>query len=348
MDRYWGELENVASRQPPAGARVICALPRSAPAVSRRARRLLRAMHKYLVYPLRARLLAADLAHVLDHSYAHLLDFLPRGMRKVVTVFDLVPLRDPSGMTPGQIRRFSRTIRSIQRADVAICASRETAQDLHRLAGVSETCIEIVHPGIDLEKFGTPAGEFPGMRLLPQEARILLSVGSDEPRKNLKILPEILAPLRDRFRSGRWCLVRAGAHLRDPLRSDLLSILGPSGFMEFGPTFGRALLGLYQRASVFLMPSTLEGFSFTMMEAMAAGVPVLTQRSSTNPEVGLDAVPYFDPGDCAAATDLLDRLMTDEPWRQEWARRGRARVEGLTWETHWDRLRSIYGRLLRA
>ena len=340
MDRYWRELQRQAAVSPLENAHIFCPLG-DAPVESRRAGALRRALSKYLLYPCKASRLRADLVHLLDHSYAHLLRRLPRGVRSIATAFDLVPLVDARGLSAAQVRRFRETVRNLSRADLVIAMSQQTERDLIRLAGVAPERIRVVYPGTDLAAFAKPAGDFPSLRSLPAEAKLLLSVGDTGPRKNLPFLLHALAPLSEEFQQGRCCLVRAGKKMEPELAEKFRQLLG-RGFTELGPRFGGELIALYQRATVFLMPSTLEGFSFTMMEAMAAGVPVVANRVSTNPEVGHDAVLYHENGDAAGAANQIAALLRDERLRREYRSRGETRVAMLTWENHWQAVKECY------
>jgi glycosyltransferase involved in cell wall biosynthesis len=344
MDRYWHELQRQAAASPVEDGRIFCPLG-NAPAESHRAGPLRRALFKYLLYPWKASRLRADLVHLLDHSYAHLLPRLPRGVRSIATAFDLVPLADPRGLSEAQVRRFRKTVRNLSLADRVIAMSQQTERDLIRLAGVAPEKIRVIHPGTDVAAFAKRVDHFPSQASLPPDARLLLSVGDTGPRKNLPFLLDALAPLREDFRAGRCCLVRAGKLMEPGLAEDFRQLLG-RGFLELSPRFGEELIGLYQRATVFLMPSTLEGFSFTMMEAMAAGVPVVANRISTNPEVGHDAVLYHENGDAAGAALQIKTLLQDEGLRQEYKSRGLARVAELTWERHWHAVKASYRAVL--
>ena len=347
MDRYWRELESLEARESVPQAQVTAALPYAAPIVSKSAPRLLKAIDKNLLYPLRVRRVRADVVHILDHSYAHLLQHVAPGIKTMVTVFDLVPLLDRTGLNDRQVERFRRTVQCIAKADMAVSVSKQTAGDLERYAGVAADQIEVVYPGTDLATFTTAQAPCKSEQLLPKGAKTVLSVGSTVGRKNLASLPHMLAPISALFQSGECCLVRVGQRLDAGLASELLQLLGPKGFVELGPVFGSDLARLYQLAHVFLMPSTLEGFSFTMMEAMAAGAPVLTNRLSTNPEVGKDAVPYYEEGDYQTASRLLHQLLTDEEVRKDWSQRARARAAELSWSAHWLGIRNLYQKLLQ-
>lgn len=344
MDRYWRELQRQAAASPPEDVRIFCPLG-NAPSESRRAGALRRALYKYLLYPRKVSRLRADLVHVLDHSYAHLLRSVPRGVRSIATAFDLVPLLDSRGLSQTQVDRFRRTVQHLSRADLVIAMSQQTERDLIRLAGVAPERIRVIYPGTDVAAFSKRVGDFPSLAALPTDARLLLSVGDTGPRKNLPFLLDALAPLRDDFREARCCLLRAGKLMQPELAEKFRHLLG-RGFMELGPRFGQELIGLYQRATVFLMPSTLEGFSFTMMEAMAAGVPVVANRISTNPEVGLDAVLYHEDGNATGAAAQIKALLQDERLRQEYRSRGLARVAELTWEKHWSAVKISYRSVL--
>jgi glycosyltransferase involved in cell wall biosynthesis len=65
---------------------------------------------------------------------------------------------------------------------------------------------------------------------------------------------------------------------------------------------------------------------------MARGVPVACSDRASLPEVSGDAAVLFDPGDQAAVTDALRRVLGDEALAAELVRRGHARVRQFTWE----------------
>lgn len=93
------------------------------------------------------------------------------------------------------------------------------------------------------------------------------------------------------------------------------------------------LLGLYQGAELFFMPSLYEGFGFPVLEAMDSGVPVLAARSGSLPEVGGDAVLYCDGNSVDAMADAIGSVLSDAALRAELASRGRLRARRFTWES---------------
>jgi glycosyltransferase involved in cell wall biosynthesis len=92
------------------------------------------------------------------------------------------------------------------------------------------------------------------------------------------------------------------------------------------------LEGLYAAAACFVFPSLAEGFGQPVLEAMERGVPVATSDASSLPEVGDDAVLYFDPLDVAAIADAIRTLLADRSIAERLAAAGRARAREFSWE----------------
>jgi len=130
------------------------------------------------------------------------------------------------------------------------------------------------------------------------------------------------------------------------LEQEIRDVIGSENFVQLGLRHGEEVVSLFQSASVFLMPSTLEGFSFTMMEAMAAGVPVVANRASTNPEVGQEAVAYYSNGDLREAANAIRRILEDSEYAGRLREAGLQRVRQLSWANHWRGVKAIYAELL--
>jgi alpha-1,3-rhamnosyl/mannosyltransferase len=88
----------------------------------------------------------------------------------------------------------------------------------------------------------------------------------------------------------------------------------------------------YRRAGVFAFPSLDVGFGMPVLEAMAAGVPVLTSSRSALPEVAGDAALLADPEDGDAVTAGLQRITEDAGLRAELVARGLVRASEFTWD----------------
>jgi glycosyltransferase involved in cell wall biosynthesis len=343
MDRYWRELHAISCATPPVNLSIHSVLPVAPPQRSARAPRWRRMLDKYLVYPLRARAEQSRLCHVLDHSYAHLLRCLPQSARKIVTVFDLVPLEDPSSLSSAQVARFLSTVGHLRSADHLISISEETKKKLGSFLGIPEERVTVVLPGTDFATFQQPASETnPTRQKLARLPKVIFSVGSAIPRKNLHSMPAIFAHMRGHFQSKSCCFVRAGERLPEALRLEIIAITGEEGFIELGPLFGDDIIAAYQSARALIFPSTLEGLTFVIPEAMSAGCPVVTNTMTANPEAAGTAGLYYQEGDSVAAAQQLLSLLENDSVHAQKRTQGIERARSLTWRNHFDSLIDIY------
>ncbi len=352
MDRYWRELERQRQRASGDGrpAVEIHSPLGPPPAQSQRGPRWSRVWQKYVWYPWQAavwsRQARVDTVHVLDHSFAHLLARVPHRVRKIATVHDLAPLRDPSDLSASQFRRFRKTVDHLHRADLVLADSRHSADEAVALLGLDPAKMRVLLLGVHAGTFapGSVADRVPpSLALLPGRA-VVLSVGHVIGRKNLQILPEVFRQLRQRDGLDRLTLLRVGAPLPDALRDELRAVLGSDGLMELGRIPDAELAAAYGCASALIFPSRQEGFGFPVLEAMAAGCPVVCTNVTSLPEVGGEAALYFGPDDPVAAAEHLRVLLTDPAERAARIDAGRKQAASLSWERHYERLLAIYRR----
>lgn len=99
------------------------------------------------------------------------------------------------------------------------------------------------------------------------------------------------------------------------------------GFVE-----DEKLIGLYQRAAALVQPSLMEGFGLTGLEAMAAGCPVLSSKSSCLPEIYGRAALYFNPLEVNDLEEKLRRILKSKKLRRKLIKKGKKQVEKYSWK----------------
>jgi glycosyltransferase involved in cell wall biosynthesis len=159
----------------------------------------------------------------------------------------------------------------------------------------------------------------------------VLAVGTLEPRKNLPRLVEAYASLPSALREAHPLVVVGARGWRTAATLESLRSLGEQCRM-LDHVSDEELAELYRRCAVFCYPSLGEGFGLPVLEAMAAGAPVVTSNVSSLPEVGGDAVEYVDPRSAQSIATGLARLLESPERRAELASRGRARAAGFSWD----------------
>lgn len=174
------------------------------------------------------------------------------------------------------------------------------------------------------------AGEAPEPEL-PEG--FVLSVGTLEPRKNLETLLEAWARLRRR-RGDAPALVLAGKFgwKSEALRRRVEDAAAAGWLLHLGYVDEAALAALYRRARLFVFPSRYEGFGLPVLEAMAAGVPVVASDLPVLRELAGDAVLYAPPLNPEAWVRRAEELLDDADRTRHLAAAGRARAERFTWE----------------
>lgn len=268
------------------------------------------------------------------------------GMRTALMVYDLIPLLDPASYLDTYSRGdrwmwSSRLPRRWREADLVFASTREVARTARELAGVAESALRVVHPGVDHLPLGSTTEACAGI-----DQPFFLYVGAVEPRKNVERLVHAFARLRA-AEHGNALLVLAGpmAPFRVRMVERWASEAGVSGGVRIlGRVDDATLQALYRDCLAFAFPSLMEGFGLPPLEAMRAGAPVLAARASCMPEVlGPDAL-WVDGTDVADIASGLSRLASDPGLRARLSAAGPDRAALYSWA---DSGRAIAGHLVR-
>ena len=286
-----------------------------------------------------ARALSPDLVHT-GHPNATPLGEL--GCPRVTTCHDLIRLRFPEqhsdwrdGYRVGRERLDHRRYHS---ASHVIAVSETTANDLVTLLGVPAQKISVVYNGVDVERWSNEPGADDAavrQRLGLSELSYVLCVGAAGWRKNQDRMLAALAFARRRMPDSDVRLVWA-ARLDFASQLDLRRRAlehGVSGALKLvGYVSDSELAALYRGAVAQLFASRAEGFGYPVVEAMAAGCPVITSDRSSLAEIAGDAAILVDPEDAPAIADAIVALASSEGERQRLSRAGTARARHFALE----------------
>ena len=313
--------------------------------------------HKYAArqffYPWRVKREAkrADLVHILDHSYAHMLTSA-RKRPVVVTVHDLMPvivLRSPTdGWREGVRNRFLRqALKALRQADAYIVGTEWLKQELATWLG-DDRRIRVIPFGVDRAFFGeSQSARERGRRdwRIPDDAFVVLHVGSTVDRKNVPLVINTVARLRQHADAyllqvgGRFTTEQEQLIDRLDLRRAVRMVAAADE-----TTLRRA----YRASDVLLFPSLYEGFGFPVLEAFASGLPVVTSGAGGLKEVGGDAAVVVEGRDPAAYVQALDELSEDADRREELIEKGWTRARQFTWQKTAESTAKVYREHLKA
>lgn len=304
------------------------------------ASRIRRLWARHVKYPIRLRAdRHTDVYHILDHSYADLTHRIRQSAGVVCTVHDILPLLDPGGLSEAQVKRFRSRVACLAKADRILCDSDFTRKSVTEQLGIPVKRMETVLLGVDDGFFDADSERWHG-KPLPVDRKALLVVGSSINRKNLVSIPSVIGALGHRRRE--YAVVKVGQILPPATKEELADLLGEGGVVELGYVPEKSLPHVYAASFALLFPSLLEGFGFPLLEAMAAGCPVVSSNRSSLPEVGGDAACWYDPDEPKEAAAALWRLATEENFRTEMIAKGKIRAREMSWERHAARVYEIY------
>jgi glycosyltransferase involved in cell wall biosynthesis len=226
-------------------------------------------------------------------------------------------------------RRSRAYLRLTERHAVGVCRlliapSQATRQDLVQLYSADPDRIVVVPEGGGVARGRKAAGDQRRLHELGVEPPFVLHVGRIERRKN-----QTAALAAVEAASGLRLVCVGAVHDREIAarlrRSPWCRVLGSVSDAD------RDLL--YRTAMALIFPSLYEGFGLPVLEAMAAGLPVICPRTSSLPEVGGDVPLYVEsPHDVDAMAIALRRLGSAPSLRSTLASRGRRRAASFTWD----------------
>jgi glycosyltransferase involved in cell wall biosynthesis len=228
---------------------------------------------------------------------------------------------------------------AISRADTVLTVSNYSRQCLTQFLGIPRERIRVMY-------------EASSSRFRPVEAGAavapyILYVGGISPNKNLATLIRAYHALEARQRGVKLFLV--GDYNSDGFKgcytqlTELITSLHLAGDVHFlGYVPDEDLCALYNRASLFAMPSLDEGFGLPAVEAMACGIPVVVSTGNSLAEVVADAGVTIDPHDCTALTAAMDRILSDDDYASDLRRRSLRRAEYFSWDAAAQRLLEVF------
>lgn len=224
----------------------------------------------------------------------------------------------PQAFRRQALRRRGLYKRSAERAALVLAPSESSKRDLERVYELDPERVRAIHLGVD-DRFRTAAEGDVRVRYGLGDGPLILFVGKLTKRRNLPNLVRAAAQLPDHL------LVVVGEdHVGLGLADD--ERLRVPGFVPDDD-----LPALYRAAEIFVYPSDYEGFGIPVLEAMAAGTPVVTLDNSSLAEVAGDAAVLLPNGGMDELAGAFRRLAADPALRADYAARGRERAAGFTW-----------------
>ncbi len=163
---------------------------------------------------------------------------------------------------------------------------------------------------------------------LPIKQPFIFYVGNAHPHKNVEGLIKTFLGLRRKYQYLQLVLSGQDHYFWQRVKKQYQH----EGIIYTGFISDEELVALYKGARAFVLPSFEEGFGIPLLEAMACGCPVVASNMASLPEVGGEAVIYFDPRDVDDIVEKISQVLNSEKIRKDLIGKGLKRYKLFSWE----------------
>ncbi len=269
--------------------------------------------------------------------------------KTTVTIHDLAFKQFPETFPKKDLRRLNLlTDLAVRKSDKIIAVSNSTKKDILKFyPEISEKKIKVIYHGFDAKVFKSNYLRATNQehnsvnksinKILKnynlQSTRYLLYVGAIQPRKNLKVLISAFEIFKNETGS-KIKLVLAGEQAwgwKETIKAIETSLFQEDIILTGKLNFDELAI-LYQNTSLFVLPSLYEGFGIPILEAMASNVPIISANNSSLPEVGGEAVEYFNEASSTELAEKIEKILSNEELREMMIERGKKQLQKFSWE----------------
>lgn len=280
---------------------------------------------------------------------------LPEEVNHIMVVHDIVPKLFPEYL--GNARKkyyWNSTEAAILKTNKILSVSRQTEKDLIKHLGIGPKKITVNY--IDAgENYKQAVSSVQSQKILKRyrlKPGYILAGGGLEVRKNVegvirayKILLE--ENKKRKFTNSLPKLVVYGKLIPRlaPLITDAekltkeLNLTRYVRLLDHVP--GKDMPAIFENSLMFVYPSFYEGFGLPVLEAMNQGVPIVTAKTTSLPEVGGDSVLYCDPQDTKDIAMVIKNVMLNKDLRATLSRRAKDRAQIFSWEKFVEKFLNI-------
>jgi len=242
------------------------------------------------------------------------------------------------GRSAFSVAYHAATSLAARSASALAVPSEAARRDLRRFYGIELPAQAVVPHGVGAQFFRVRPGSTPESRPQGLPERYILHVGAQRPHKNQRVLVQALAGLRHKHPGLGLVLVGQPDRRHPDELTGLIRTLGLDGQVRrYDRLDDQALLAVYAHAAVFGFPSLVEGFGLPVLEAMAAGLPVVASDAEAVREVTGRAAVIVPAREPRAWTRALDRVLSQPGLAPDLISRGRVQARRHSWAASAER-----------
>ena len=286
-----------------------------------------------------------NIFHSTDHYVPRL-----RNVPVVATIHDAIPFEHSEWFG---IRRsiYHRVLKNTMKwPDHIITPSHFSKDQLVKVLNINPDSISVVHNGVSANwSKKTP---FTTLTKIKKQFKIekdfIIFVGTIQKRKNIETLLASYMKLSDHLRNSYDLVVIGRASEKCQTTKILTEFTNKhNGIIWLKNVDNENLVPLVQEATVMVFPSFAEGFGLPILEAFAAGTPVIASNTTSIPEIAGDAAVLINPNSSDNISRELTNLLKDPEKRDVLSKKGSLRVKDFSWKATADKTFTIYEETIR-
>jgi len=264
---------------------------------------------RYISYPIKVLFTnKVDIAHVIDHQYAHLIDFLS-AKKKIITINDLIPLVYEKKLKKNPLL-LKYSLFRMKKFDHIIAISEQSKKDLIKYTKIKTKKITVIYPVVEkvfnledinnkkvLKKFKLPKQ--------PKKIIVYDTIFYKNFEYSLQIFSKILK------KYPNIILIKIGNSYNKKIENRLkvkIYNLRPVNRVEMS--------NLYKCCDLLLFPSLYEGFGMPCLEAMSCGIPVIGSNRASLREL-LSVRSQFSLNDDLKIVNHIIKLLTNKNYLEK-------------------------------
>lgn len=288
-------------------------------------------------------ILAAKAGCSAIHSIANVAPAISR-RPVVLTLHDTITYSGQANVSPATMRYLRNFgMRGVRNADAIITVSEFSRKEIAEFFKIDKFNIYVVPNGVGQAFFNV--SRRPNRSA---NGRTILACGSLAPNKNLRITLRVFAQILARVADARLELFS----IAPGTEQTVIAMASEAGIPQSALGFVRApdeagMSQVFVNSDLLLFPSLNEGFGLPVVEAFAAGVPVVTSNRGALAEVSGDAAITVDPTDPAPLASSAIAILENVELQRDLQERGRRRSSLYTWDRAAATTAEVYRRVLR-
>jgi glycosyltransferase involved in cell wall biosynthesis len=240
-----------------------------------------------------------------------------KGRTFTLTVYDMIHELFPQYFFDDKITALNKQC-LISQAKKILVISENTKKDVLRFYPNFENKIKVIYLG----------SSFQQLIIEQKKDKYILFTGERSKYKNFIYFTKAVAPLLLKYDLRLVCT----GHSFESEEKNLLDELNISERTTSKIASEEELVELYSKALAFVFPSLYEGFGIPVLEAFASQCPAIISNTSSLPEVGGDAVVYFDPYSIDDMRNQIERVICSSSLQNEMINKGKEQLKLFSWE----------------